>query len=225
MTISEAAGEQYAHALSSWTTDHPCVKDALGLWAADPQDRGAFILAPLPERTRLAGHLRHRWQMVGTHLTTGFRLRRALTKLDESGLPRPQALNKELKASRALREAAVLVDCARGRTGEADEAVALRLGQSLAGGAWSLLDYFEVGGRRYVIAVRNPPGVSDPHRLTKREAEVAGYVALGESGKQIGFRLGLSTSRVSSVLHDVKRKLRVHTQAELVSRMRCLHVV
>ncbi|MBW2552410.1 MAG: helix-turn-helix transcriptional regulator, partial [Deltaproteobacteria bacterium] len=51
------------------------------------------------------------------------------------------------------------------------------------------------------------------------------YAALGESGKLIGYRLGISTSRVSAVLKDAMRKLRVHTQAELVEKMRGLGVV
>jgi DNA-binding CsgD family transcriptional regulator len=211
--------------LSSWASHHACAKDALCLWAADARGGGAFIVAPLHERMTLAGHVRHRWQVVGTHLAIGFRLRHALTKLDAGGLPKLEAPRQEIKASRTLRNAAVVVDGAGGRMSEADEGMALRLWQSLAGGGCSLLDLFDVGGRRYVIAVCNPPGVNDPHRLTKREAEVAEYAALGESGKQIGFRLGLSTSRVSGVLHDVKRKLRVHTQAELVNKMRRLHAV
>jgi len=61
-----------------------------------------------------------------------------------------------------------------------------------------------------------------PHRLTKGETEVATYAALGETGKLIGSRLRLSTSTVSGVLHDVMRKLRVRTQAELVGKLRSL---
>lgn len=88
-----------------------------------------------------------------------------------------------------------------------------------------MVDWFESGSRRFILAVPNPAGVSDPHRLTKRETEVASYAGLGETGKLIGLRLGLSTSRVSGVLHDAMRKLRVHTQAELVGKLRSLGVV
>lgn len=85
-----------------------------------------------------------------------------------------------------------------------------------------MVDWFESGSRRFILVVPNPTGMCDPHRLTKRETEVATYAVLGETGKLIGFRLGLSTSRVSSVLHDAMRKLRVRTQAELVAKLRPL---
>ncbi len=224
MTLSEAAGEQYTRAVASWSSDS-CARDALGLWALDSDGRGAFIIAPLFERTALSRQVRHRWQTVGTHFTTGFRLRRALQKIDAKGLLGPRMPSEQFEASRALREAAVLVDRASGGMSKEEEAVALRLWANLVVGRWSLLDWFDSGARRYVVAIRNPPGISDPHRLTGREVEVAGYAALGESGKLIGSRLGLSNSRVSGVLHDVKRKLRVSTQAELVEKMRSLGVV
>ena len=242
MTLSEAAGDKHAYALESWNRHHDYAKDALGLSAVDPDGQGALIISPLSERTTLTGHVRHRWQMVGAHLTTGFRLRRALEKANENPTPefdlphRAEALldptsfqvkeavgvAQESEATAALHDAAVLIDRARGRMRKTDPDEALKIWRGLVEGRWSMVDWFDCDSRRFVLAVRNPPGINDPHGLTKREGQVASYAALGESGKLIGYRLGLSPSRVSALLRDAMRKLRVHTQAELVQKMRGL---
>jgi DNA-binding CsgD family transcriptional regulator len=247
--LSEAAGEKHAFGVESWTRHHDYAKDALGLSAVDPDGEGALIISPLAERTTLTGHVRHRWQMVGAHLTTGYRLRRALKRASEltneqedrvtSELPHnaealldptrfevKEALGqaREGEATRALREAAVLVDRARGRMRNTDPDRALTIWKSLVDGRWSMVDWFDSDDRRFVLAIRNPPGITDPHGLTKRESQVATYAALGESGKLIGYRLGISTSRVSTLLKDAMRKLRVHTQAELVLKMQSLGI-
>ena len=219
MTLSEAAGEKYANAVESWTRHHDSAKDALGLSAVDSDGQGALIISPLPELTTLSGHLRHRWQMVGAHLTTGFRLRRALKKANENPVP------QESESTAALRDGAALVDRARGRMRKTDPDEALKIWKSLVEGRWSMVDWFDSDSRRFVLAIRNPPGISDPHGLSKRESQVATYAALGESGKLIGYRLGLSPSRVSALLQDAMRKLRVNTQPELVERMRWLGAV
>ncbi len=245
MTLSEAAGEKYAYAFQSWTRHHDYAKDALGLSAVDPDGQGALIISPLSKLTTLTGHIRHRWQMVGAHLTTGFRLRRALKKANENLVPeidlphQAEALldptsfevkeavgvAQESESTAALRDAALLIDRARGRMRRTDPDGALQMWKSLVDGRWSMVDWFDSDSRRFVLAIRNPPGISDPHGLTKRESQVATYAALGESGKLIGYRLGLSASRVSALLRDAMRKLRVHTQAELVEKMRGLGVV
>ena len=225
MTLSEAVGETHALASVGWASHGGRARDALGLWATDASGAGVFIIAPLSEPTKLSTSVRRRWQMVGTHVSAGFRLRRALI-----GATNPSATVRGRKsvrsdARRALRDAAVLVDRTRGRSRRRDGETALRLWHDVVEGRCSMVDWFESGSRRFILVVPNPAGMCDPHRLTKRENEVATYAVLGETGKLIGLRLGLSTSRVSSVLHDAMRKLRVHTQAELVAKLRPLGVV
>ena len=223
-TLSEAAGDEYARAVATWSGD-PCARDALGLWAVHDDGHGAFVIAPLLERTTLSSRMRCRWRMVASHLTSGFRLRRALEKLDDDGSSTSRLPYKDFEAAGAMRDTAVVVDRVHGRTHSGHEAIALELWKDLVAGRWSLLDWFESDGRRYVLAIRNAPGVRDPHRLTTREAQVATHAAAGESGKIIGRNLGISTSRVSRLLHDAKRKLRVSTQAELVNMVRSFRVV
>ena len=225
MTLSEAVGETHALASVGWASHGGRARDALGLWATDASGAGVFIIAPLYEPKKLSTSVRRRWQMVGTHLSAGFRLRKALIgATNPSGTVRARKSVRS-QARRALRDAAVLVDRTRGRSRRRDGEASLRLWHDVVEGRCSMVDWFESGSRRFILVVPNPTGMCDPHRLTKRETEVATYAVLGETGKLIGLRLGLSTSRVSSVLHDAMRKLRVRTQAELVAKLRPLGVV
>jgi len=70
----------------------------------------------------------------------------------------------------------------------------------------------------------NAPDAGDPRGLTEREHQVTPYAALGESHKIIGYRLGISRSRVSALLSSSMRKLDVKTQAQLVLRMHGLRM-
>jgi DNA-binding NarL/FixJ family response regulator len=86
-------------------------------------------------------------------------------------------------------------------------------------GRWSMVDWFDSDERRYVLAVPNQPSVTDPRGLTERENQVVGAAVLGHSNKMIAYRLGLSTSRVSTLLRSAMRKLGFRTRNELVSHM------
>jgi DNA-binding NarL/FixJ family response regulator len=103
---------------------------------------------------------------------------------------------------------------------KADPERALETWQGLVRGRWSLLDWFDTDGRRFVIAKPNAPNIGDPRGLTEREAQVVTYAALGETGKIIGYRFGLSTSSVSSLLLSAMHKLGVSSQAQLAEKMR-----
>lgn len=223
MTLSEAVGETHALASVGWASHGGRARDALCLWSTDASGASVFIIAPLYEPKKLSMSVRRRWQTMGTHLSAGFRLRRALIgATNPSGTVRARKSVRS-QARRALRDAAVLADRTRGRSRRrGDGEAALRLWHGVVEGRCSMVDWFDSGSRRFILLVPNPAGMCDPHRLTKRETEVATYAVLGETGKQIGLRLGLSTSRVSSVLHDAMRKFRVRTQAELVAKLRPL---
>lgn len=217
--------------------------DMLSLTAVDPNRHGVHISIPSREPIHLAPHDRELWQMIEVHLAAGHRLRRGLGEeapvagvpitempLDAEALIDPtrflvsqaSGAAKASEAARTIRDAARQVDKARGplRNRDADEA--LRLWKGLVHGRWSLVDWFDTDGRRFILAKPNDPRVRDPRGLTNREAQIATYAALGESSKIIGYRLGLSQSYVSRLLNDAMRKLSVRTQAELVERMRGL---
>lgn len=70
----------------------------------------------------------------------------------------------------------------------------------------------------------NAPHIRDPRGLTDREYQVVAHVGAGESGKLIAYRLGVSRSRVSELLHRAMRKLGVRTTGQIVIKMRTLLV-
>jgi len=214
-TLGEASGETCALAGATRAPEERRATDALGLWAFDTFGMAAFIIAPVHQCTRMRGPIRVQWRKVGAHLNAGFRLRHALVAPDERA-------HEHQSAKRALREAAVRADRSHRHSAERDRLAALRAWTDLVEGRCTMVDRFESGSRRFVLASCNPPGTRDPHHLTRREVEVATRAACGETGKRIGWELGLSTSRVSGLLRDVMRKLRVSTQPELVEKMRAL---
>jgi DNA-binding CsgD family transcriptional regulator len=124
------------------------------------------------------------------------------------------------EAAATIREAARIVDKARGPLRNRDPEEALRLWQGLVRGRWTLVDWFDTDGRRFVLARPNAPRIVDPRGLSELEAQVATYASHGESSKMIGYRLGLSPSYISRLLKDAMRKLSVKTQPQLVEKMR-----
>ena len=114
--------------------------DLLGVLAVDPNGIGVHISAPLPTATKLSKRSQERWQMLGAHIASAYRLRLALgesgtrSKGDSTGLPHDaeavlDAIGfhvvdavgqaKEPTVSGLLREASRAVDRARDR-GESD---------------------------------------------------------------------------------------------------------
>ena len=218
-------------------------RDMLSLVATDPDRHGVNITIPSPELIRLTPKQRAHWQMIGVHLAAGHRLRRGLGEEgDVAGKPitemplQAEALldptrflvaqaaggAQERGASKTIREAARLVDKARGPLRQDDPEEALRIWRGLVRGRWSLVDWFDTDGRRFVLAKPNAPNIRDPRGLTQREALVATYAASGESRKLISYRTGLSESTVSRALDSAMHKLAVKTQAQLVEKMRGL---
>ncbi len=214
-------------------------KDMLALTAVDPNGIGLSLSAPLPERTKLSGRERELWQMIGAHLVSGFRLRRGVLEAQDSlgkdgALPRNAEAVIDPKAfavieavgparegaGEFLREAAIHVDRARGRLRKDEPEEALGIWKGLVEGRWSLVDWFDTDGRRFVLAKPNAPRLKDPRGLTERENQVCTYAALGETNKLISYRLGISQSKVSTTLRSAMRKLGVQTRAQLVEKLR-----
>jgi DNA-binding CsgD family transcriptional regulator len=215
-------------------------EDVLGVWALDPRVHGVGINIPSPEVISLRRSERIRWQKLAKHIATGHRLRRRFGCVGESGgtpisdLPfdgdalidparfvvkhaKGDATKKE--ALEMLREAAMQVDQARSTLRNEDPVRALEVWEGLVHGRWSLVDWFDSDGRRFVVAVPNAPGAEDSRGLTKREREVVERAARGETSKIISCHLGVSRQRISMLLTSAMRKLGVKTQAELVVKM------
>ncbi len=234
-TLSDAAAE-HPECMEAYRRHIDGCRDAFCMTAVDPNGLGILVIAFLPEVSTLKGREREVWKMVGAHVAAGHRLRRAAVTAESStGLPRNAeavvdpthvqltdaagpAQNKE--AADALREAAVRIDRARGKTRKSDPVEAIEMWKGLTAGRWSLVDWFDSGGRRFVLALPNAPEATDPRGFSERESLVATYAMNGDSVKLISYRLGLSKASVSDALQHVMRKLGVKTRAQLIERFR-----
>jgi DNA-binding CsgD family transcriptional regulator len=232
-SLSEAAAD-HPECLQAYRKHIDGCRDVFGMTAVDPNGLGILLIAFLPEVTRLKGRERELWRMLGAHVAAGHRLRRAMVTAERTtGLPRDAeavidptrlrltdaaGLAQHKEAAKALREAAVRIDRARGKTRKTDPGAALEMWKSLTEGRWSLVDWFDNDNRRFVLALPNAPQVTDPRGLSERESLVATYAMHGDSAKLIGYRLGISKTAVSSALTRTMRKLGVKTQAQLIER-------
>ncbi len=225
----------------TWRSFFDGAEDALGFMTVDADGRGIHVLAPTPHLVRLTPQERSEWEMISAHVASGLRLRHAIERAasaEPSALPfdaeaiiDPSSFRIAEAAGDArvpealewLRQAAIRVDRAR-VTGRKDGETHAALAEwwALIRGRWSVVDWFDSDGRRYVLALPNPPDVPNPRGLTKREQQVVAFAALGDSHKLIAYRLGLSRSRVTQLLNSSMRKLGVKTQAELVAKLRAL---
>jgi len=237
MTLTECAGDAYLEDVARWRECFDYSQDAFGVTAVDPSGEGVQIIAPLAEVTNLSPSTRLRWQMVGAHLAAGHRLRIAAEREFAENSPelpcRAEAVvdSKSFRVSdaagaarlkstaTALREAAVRVDRARGKLRKSDPRAALMTWRGLSRGRWSLVDWFDTDGRRYILAVPNPPSLRDPRGLSERENQVVEFATLGDSHKLIAYRLGIARSTVTNSLRSAMRKLGVATQAQLIAKM------
>ncbi len=213
--------------------------DILFVWAVDSNLHGVVIAIPSRAKCSLSPSARRRWQLVAGHISAAHHLRRGLghvadiggtplgsLPLDASALADSNLLATRLPTVEATREAqrlrgiAVEVDRMR-EAGQVSAAYARRLWQELMRGECSRVDSFQSDGRRFILIKRNDPRCVDPRHLTQRERDVLAHARFGESHKVVGYRLGLSASRVSALATSAMRKLGVKTRAELMLHMRC----
>ncbi len=213
-------------------------KDALGISAREPNGHALYIIIPLPSMISLSPRARERWQMLTSHFEAGYRLRRVLHSAQASsaaGLPNgAEALIEPTRfrvteaqgaatsrgALDALRQAAIQVDRARGKMRESEPEKALEMWRGLVRGRWSTVDWFDSDGRRFVLGVPNELHVADPRGLSEREYQVVAYAAAGQTNKMIGYNLGLSKGRVSTLLSSATRKLGAQNRAQLIKMFR-----
>jgi len=241
---SATTGSEYSkdrpEELAHYVSHVDYCKDVLFLTTVDFKGAGVAIAAPLEEVTTLSRQDAQRWQMLAAHVEAGHRLRQGLAGGDDvqdtsTDLPHnAEAIFEARKfrmmdavgraqqssATTKLRDAAITVDRARGKMRVSDPEKALEIWKALVRGRWSMVDWFDTDGRRFVLALPNSPNVTDPRGLSERESQVVAYVVLGHTNKMIAYRLGLSTSRVSTVLRSAMRKLGFGTRTQLVKQMR-----
>ncbi|HMF43684.1 MAG TPA: helix-turn-helix transcriptional regulator [Polyangia bacterium] len=93
--------------------------------------------------------------------------------------------------------------------------------QGLLCGRWRLIDHFDAGGRRFIIARGKPAGVPQPlGRLSGRERDACARAATGRANKEIAAELGVAVSTVGMLLLRAARKLRCASREELIRAFR-----
>ena len=204
-------------------------RDCLGIKAFTGQGRGLFISLQFFKSIIPTALERKRWPLAVSHLGAGLRLR-ALTEsltLDASSVEgifdsggklyeaREQA--KEASARDTLRNAIRRIDHIRTRAGRSDPDKAMAAWEGLVQGRWSLVDHFDTDRRRFVVAIKNDPTYPDPRGLTMRERQVAEFVGLGHSSKEISYTLGVSHSAVTNCTARAQSKLGLSSLAELAA--------
>ncbi|MGB3049831.1 MAG: helix-turn-helix transcriptional regulator [Polyangiales bacterium] len=240
---SATTGSEYAkdnpEELAHYISHVDYCKDVLFLTAVDSRGVGVAVVAPLPEVTTLSQQDAQRWQMLAAHVEAGHRLRQGIAGgdadresndalphdaeaiFDANSLRVTEAVGraKDRTTAKRLRDAAITVDRARGKMRNTDPYNALKIWKALVRGRWSIVDWFDTDGRRFVLAIPNSPNVTDPRGLSERESQVVTSAVLGHSNKMIAYRLGLSTSRVSTLLRSSMRKMGFRTRSQLVKQM------
>jgi len=216
------------YAKAQWGTG-----DSVGINAQDPTMQGCVIAVPLTDPRRVSPTFATRWSRLAAHVAAGFRLRRQLDAtlargvdgaeavLDADGaIAHARGAAREEVARVALRSAAVALDKARAKAERAPSGdVAVEAWRPLVEARWTLSDHFERDGRRYYLARRNDPPLSDDG-LTPRERQVVGFAALGHSNKLIAYELGLTPSTVATHLSSAAKKLGATSRIELIRTLR-----
>lgn len=202
-------------------------RDAFGIVAHTGTGTGVALTAPIPTLRRMRREERRRWTRAAAHIGAGLRLREKLLVpgADDASVEailtpdgqvadaRGDALGKN--ARERLQHAMLQSELARGRLRQDDPERAQALWEALVSGRWSLVDRFDSDGRRFVMAVRNDPELGDPRGLSARERQVAEFLGLGRSVKEIGYLLGLSPSTIADTLQRAQRKLGLASKVEL----------
>lgn len=227
--------EGYQHALarerSARSPSRLFYPESLNLVSLDPSGHGIALIGNrrAPAASPMAKVHRRKLRRLSGHLAAAARMRRRLgarrsiTSGSEAILaPDGRVLHAEGAATSApglaaLRDAARSV--VRARQGEVRDPLAYW--RALHAGRWTLVERFESDGRRILVARDNRSAtVVACEKLSARERQVLGELALGQTNKEIAYRLGVTTSTVATHLQRSMRKLGAPDVRELVRRAR-----
>ena len=202
------------------------VGDFLSVMAIDGDGASVVVGVTLDRPQATTPHDRAKWKRIGAHLASAMRLRRSVTGLaprepDAIHTPGGRCVHAEgptrsLEAREALRDAIARRERAKTSAPAASTEERLDLWQALVEGTWSLVDQEDSGGRRHVVAYRNPLPCSSDLSLSPREREVVQLIALGSTTKHAAYTLGVSPSAIAHRMRSALRKLRLPSAVELV---------
>lgn len=201
-------------------------QDAIGLRANATPESGVIVAAHVPTRTRLRN--RELWTRFAAHLGTALRLRRGQAPAGstaDSAILTPAGRLEHGSAEAvgerdALAHAAKAIDRARGKLRRLDPEAATALWRTMVRGEWTLVDWYDHDGKRFLVAQENRVPTKIARALTAREEQVLACAAMGHSNKLIAYDLGLSTGTVAVLLGRAAKKLGVSGRIALVRAYR-----
>lgn len=207
------------------------VGDALGATGVDPTGFGCTLHFLERTRSRLSRPAQQGLTRITAHLASARRLRETLDRagakgdvvqgadavLSEDGSVRhAEREARSIESRVALREAVRRMERARRRSIRADPEAALGLWRAMVDGRWSLLERFESGGRRILVAHRNDPASRPSRVLTELERKAVALLAVGHSQKLCAYELGRAESTIHEVAVSAMTKMGVGSRAALV---------
>ena len=197
-------------------------EDAVGLRANATPRSGIILTTQVPAGHRLRN--RELWTRFAAHLGAALRMRRlkaapspssALAVLLPNG--RLEHGNRDTIAAQApLGSAAKAIDRARGKLRRLDPEAAAALWRTMVREEWSLVDWYDHDGKRFLLAQENRIPTRSKDTLTPREEQVVACAAMGHSNKLIAYDLGLSIGSVAVLLGRAARRLGVCGRVALV---------
>jgi DNA-binding NarL/FixJ family response regulator len=201
-------------------------EDSLGLRANITPDSGVLLTTFVDRGFRIRD--RTLWTRLAAHLGAAGRLRKnqppatpdaAVAVLTPTG-KLEHGTNATIAARTDLAAAAKSIDRARGKMRRLDPTAASELWQAMVRGEWSLVDWFDHDGKRFLLAQDNRVEVAVRKELTERELQVVACAAMGHSNKLIAYDLGVSTGTVAVVLGRAAKKLGVSSRPALIRAYR-----
>jgi DNA-binding CsgD family transcriptional regulator len=109
------------------------------------------------------------------------------------------------------------MDAARTKGKRREGLRALDLWRPLNNARWTLVDSFEEGGRRYIVARENQAEARNFSDLTDRERQIVVHASLGMTNKQIAYALGISDATVRVLMARAAKRFGVHSRKELLA--------
>jgi hypothetical protein len=196
------------------------IKDFQALTVWDGAGRGVVLAGGVNSVLRLSRQRLAHLERLGAHLLAGFRLRRALRQVDAVLDPSGSTLHAERDAREpdqreALKSAVKAYDKARSRRGPAQPEEALQSFEALVAGRWSIVQSFESDGRRYLLAVQNPPGSMAAAALSANESHALVLRAQGLPHKLIAYELGVPDTVSFQLVQQGMAKLGLMHEADL----------
>jgi DNA-binding NarL/FixJ family response regulator len=211
------------------------LSDAVFAQVGDGLGHGVTIGAYARRPVSLRAGERRTWLRIMSHVGAALRLRARLASrspappdavLDSSGRVHHAEAGAGDRTSRIkLTDAVRAIERARGGLRRRSPEEALAAWTALVDGTWSVVDWLDSDGRRYLVAHHNRLQLRDVRRLSSREREVAEHLTQGHANADIAYALGIAEGNVSRLVTSVLRKLGAPSRRDLALLFGCRNSV